>query len=188
MLDELPTQFPNLYGYLTKHKIRFDQRKSSIYKNRPAFSIFGVGDYTHLKYKVAIGSLYTKPVFQLLEPAPRPAVLDDTGYMIATDDYAEAMYLFAVLNLDCTKQFLMSVSHASDKRRFSRKSSLDFSFHTCTNVRRRFALLSKTHGLLTGISLPTSSGRYRIGVRVASRTRDLTVPKDAVLAADTLTA
>lgn len=120
-LDELPVRFPKLCRYLTKHKIHFDGRKSSIYKNRPAFSIFGIGDYTHLKYKVAIGSFYTEPVFQLLEPTPRPVVVDDTGYMIATDDYAEAVYVFAVLNLNCTKQFLMSVSHPSDKRRFSKE-------------------------------------------------------------------
>lgn len=120
-LDDLPDRFPKLHRYLTKHKILFDKRQSSIYKNRPAFSIFGVGDYTHLKYKVAIGSLYTKPVFQLLEPTPRPVVVDDTGYMIATDDYDEAVYVFAVLSLDCVKQFLLSVSHASDKRRFSKE-------------------------------------------------------------------
>lgn len=36
---------PKTWNYLNNHKIFFDKRKSSIYKNKPKFSIFGVGDY-----------------------------------------------------------------------------------------------------------------------------------------------
>ena len=119
-LEDLEQRFPRLYGYLKKHEADFSGRKSRIYRNRSPFSIFGVGEYTHCTYKVAIGALYPEPVFRLLEPQPRPVVPDDTGYMLATNDYQEAVYLLAVLSLDCTRDFLLSVSHASDKRRWTK--------------------------------------------------------------------
>ncbi len=119
-LEDLPARLPKLHAYFTKHEAAFNARKSSIYKNRPTFSIFGIGDYSHRTYKVAIGALYTEPMFRLLEPTPRPAIVDDTSYMLATDDHAEAVYLLAVLSLDCAREFLCSISHATEKRRFSK--------------------------------------------------------------------
>lgn len=120
-LESLQIDYPKLHAYLQRHKARFFARKSSIYKNRPAFTMFGVGSYTHCTYKVAIGSLYTEPVFRLLKPSPRPVVIDDTGYMLATDVYEEAVYLVAILNLDCARDFLMSITHSREKRRFSKE-------------------------------------------------------------------
>ncbi|MCA1635296.1 MAG: hypothetical protein LC802_16795 [Acidobacteria bacterium] len=99
-LDDLAVRLPKLYSYLSNHETEFAARKSSIYKNRPAFSIFGIGDYTHATYKVAIGGLYSEPVFRLLEPCPRPVAVDDTSYMLATNDHEEAVYLLALLSLD----------------------------------------------------------------------------------------
>lgn len=120
-LDDLPVRFPKLYSYLTRHAEAFKARKSGIYKNRPPFSIFGVGSYTHLRYKVAVGALYAEPRFRLLEPAPRPVAVDDTSYALATDDYDEAVYLLAILSLECTRDFLCSISHPAEKRRFSKE-------------------------------------------------------------------
>jgi hypothetical protein len=120
MLEDLPTRFPKLHAYLKKHEADFKARKSSIYKNRPTFSIFGIGDYSHFTYKVAIGALYSEPLFRLLEPSPRPAIVDDTSYMLATNNYEEALYLLAIVNLDCTRDFLCSVSHPPEKRRFTK--------------------------------------------------------------------
>ncbi len=119
-LEDLPERFPKLHLYFTKHEAAFRARKSSIYRNRPTFSIFGIGDYTHYVYKIAIGALYSAPVFRLLEPNPRPAIVDDTSYMLATNDYDEAVYLLAIVNLDCSREFLNSISHATEKRRFSK--------------------------------------------------------------------
>ncbi len=119
-LGDLEEKYPKLYAYLKRHEAEFRARKSSIYKKRHPFSMFGVGAYTHSIYKVAIGALYPDPVFRLLEPSPRPAVLDDTGYMLATNDRDEAIYLLALLNLDSTREYLCSVSYAGDKRRFSK--------------------------------------------------------------------
>ena len=35
-----------------------DNRKSSIYNKRPRFSIFGIGDYSFSKWKVAISKAF----------------------------------------------------------------------------------------------------------------------------------
>lgn len=119
-LEDLEIRFPKLYKYLQKHEAEFLGRRSSIYKKRPTFTMFGIGEYTHATYKVAIGGLYSTPVFRLLQPNPRLAVVDDTGYMLATNDLSEGLYLLAVLTLDCTRDFLLSISHVSEKRRFSK--------------------------------------------------------------------
>jgi hypothetical protein len=119
-LEHLPRDYPKLYAYLRKHKEQFSGRKSGIFKNKPVFTVFGIGDYTHLPYKVAIGGLYSEPVFRLYEPSPRPVVVDDTSYMLSTGNYEEAVYLLALLSLSCTREFLLSISHPGDKRRFSK--------------------------------------------------------------------
>jgi hypothetical protein len=119
-LEDLPVRCPRLYRYLSSHRGAFDARKSRIYKNKNSFTMFGIGAYTHQRYKVAIGALYTSPVFRLLEPDGHPVVVDDTGYMIATDNRKEAAYIATVLNLNCTKDFLLSVSNPTDKRRYSK--------------------------------------------------------------------
>lgn len=119
-MSDLEQRYPKLYSYLRQHEAYFLARKSSIYKHRPVFTMFGIGDYTHARYKIAIAGLYTQPVFRLLQPSPRPVVLDDTGYMLPTNDRREAIYLLAVLSLDSTRDFLCSISHPRDKRRFSK--------------------------------------------------------------------
>ena len=59
-------KYPLTYNYLTSHKEYFDKRKSSIYKDKPNFSIFGVGDYSFTPYKVAISGLYKSTHFTLV--------------------------------------------------------------------------------------------------------------------------
>ena len=52
-----------LWAYLESHKEYFGARKSSIYKKAYPYSIFGVGDYSFSKYKIAISGFYKKPSF-----------------------------------------------------------------------------------------------------------------------------
>jgi hypothetical protein len=120
-LEDLDTRYPKLYAYLLKHKDKFRARKSSIYRNRNIYSVFGIGTYTHLPFKIIIGGMYSEPRFQLIEPSPRLAMPDDTGYMLATESHEEAIYLLALLTLCSAKNFLLSISHSGDKRRFSKE-------------------------------------------------------------------
>ena len=57
---------PKTWDYLNHNYEKFDSRKSSIYKNSPPFSIFGIGDYSFAKYKVGISGFYKKPLFSVL--------------------------------------------------------------------------------------------------------------------------
>ena len=79
----IKTQYPKTYRYLIQHQANFDARKSSIYNNKPLFSIFGIGDYSFKPYKVAISGLYKTFHFTLILPQDnKPVMLDDTCYLI----------------------------------------------------------------------------------------------------------
>ena len=69
-------KYPKLFKYLTKYENTINNRKSSIYKNKPKYSIFGIGEYSFKPYKIAISGLYKKPFFSLVFPEnDKPAVL-----------------------------------------------------------------------------------------------------------------
>jgi len=59
---------PKTWEYLTKYSDLLDKRGSSIYKDKPRFSIFGVGDYTFGNWKIAIPALYKKLEFSVIGP------------------------------------------------------------------------------------------------------------------------
>ena len=113
--------YPKTYQYLTEHQANFDARKSSIYNNKPLFSIFGIGDYSFKPYKVAISGLYKTFHFTLILPqADKPVMLDDTCYLIGFDKIEFAVYALILLNSDTTMQFLQSVTFADAKRTFTK--------------------------------------------------------------------
>ena len=85
--------YPKTYDYLLTHKSFFDARKSSIYNNKPLFSIFGVGDYSFQPYKIAISGLYKTLHFTLVLPQEnKPVMLDDTCYFIGFEKIEFAVY------------------------------------------------------------------------------------------------
>lgn len=97
---------PKTWRYLTKYAALLDRRKSSIYKNRPRFSIFGVGDYAFAPWKVAISGLYKRLAFTIVGPtADKPTVLDDTCYFLPCQNEAEAQLLVSLLNSEPARQF-----------------------------------------------------------------------------------
>jgi len=90
---------PNVWSYLSANAAELDGRKSSIYRNRPRFSVFGHGPYTYAPYKVAVSGLHKTPIFRLVTPiADLPVVLDDTCYFLPFDDPTEALMVTATLN------------------------------------------------------------------------------------------
>ena len=113
--------YPKTYQYLTEHQANFDARKSSIYNNKPLFSIFGIGDYSFKPYKVAISGLYKTFHFTLILPqSDKPVMLDDTCYLIGFDKIEFAAYALILLNSDTTMRFLQSVTFADAKRTFTK--------------------------------------------------------------------
>lgn len=117
----IKTQYPKTYQYLTEHQANFDARKSSIYNNKPLFSIFGIGDYSFKPFKVAISGLYKTFHFTLILPQDnKPVMLDDTCYLIGFDKIEFAVYALILLNSNTTVQFLQSVTFPDAKRTFTK--------------------------------------------------------------------
>jgi len=117
----IKTEYPKTYQYLTQHQASFDARKSSIYNNKPLFSIFGIGDYSFKPFKVAISGLYKTFHFTLILPQDnKPVMLDDTCYLIGFDKIEFAVYSLILLNSNTTGKFLQSVTFPDAKRTFTK--------------------------------------------------------------------
>ncbi|MCL1827574.1 MAG: hypothetical protein FWG20_05970, partial [Candidatus Cloacimonetes bacterium] len=90
--------YPKTWKYLIDHIDYFLKRKSSVYKNKPLFSIFSIGEYSFLPYKIAISSLYKKICFQLIMPDDnKPVMVDDTCNYISFETETEARFVYSLL-------------------------------------------------------------------------------------------
>jgi hypothetical protein len=108
---------PATWQYLQDNSEALAKRSSSIYRNRPTFSIFGVGNYTFAPWKVAISGFYKRLIFTAISPIEkRPAVFDDTVYLLPCWSEGEAKFLVEILNSIVAKEFLSSMIFWSDKR------------------------------------------------------------------------
>lgn len=117
----LTEKFPNIYRYLSENIRFFSERRSSIYKGKPLFSIFGIGEYSFKPYKVAISGLYKKPSFSLVMPLKdKPMMLDDTCYFLGFDDISEALITLAILNSSYTQDLLRAITFIDAKRPYTK--------------------------------------------------------------------
>lgn len=118
---QLQRSAPLLWTYLTQHRAAFERRQSSIYRARPPFSIFGIGDYAFSPYKVAISGLYKDACFSLVCPnEDRPVLLDDTCYFLGFERYREALFTASLLNSPLIAQFLKAVVFLDAKRPYTK--------------------------------------------------------------------
>ncbi len=110
-------EYPKTYNYLNNNRAYFDRRKSSIYRGKPPFSIFGIGDYSFAKYKVAISGMYKRTTFSLVLPEnDKPLMLDDTCYFIGFDNIELARVAQEILNSDIVQAFLKAIVFPDAKR------------------------------------------------------------------------
>ena len=108
---------PKTWDYLQKYAYLLNKRGSSIYKNRPYFSIFGVGDYSFAPWKVAISGFYKKLEFKVIGSYDRkPIVLDDTSNFIPCESQAEAQHIADLLNSPIAKEFFQAFVFWDAKR------------------------------------------------------------------------
>lgn len=108
---------PNTWAYLSAHGDQLDGRRSSIYRNRPRFSVFGVGPYTFAPWKVATSALHKRLAFNMVGPIEdRPVVFDDTCYHLSCESASEAQLVASLLNADCSREFLSSLIFWDAKR------------------------------------------------------------------------
>jgi hypothetical protein len=118
----LQTRAPRLWDYLSRHANYFDCRKSSIYRGRPQFSIFGVGAYSFAPYKVAVSGFHKQPRFRAVSPTRgRPVMLDDTSYFIPCTSAKQAAELAALLNHPLTLDFIRSAMFMDAKRPITKR-------------------------------------------------------------------
>jgi len=110
-------EYPKTYNYLNNNRAYFDKRKSSIYRGKPPFSIFGIGDYSFAKFKVAISGMYKRTTFSLVLPEnDKPLMLDDTCYFIGFETLKEAQIAQKILNSDIVQSFLKAIIFFDAKR------------------------------------------------------------------------
>ncbi len=117
--DTAPIEYeaPLTWRYLCGHADRLDRRNSTIYRNRPRFSVFGVGAYTFSPWRVAISGFYKKLRFRVVGSfEDRPIVLDDTCYFIPCDSKAEAVLVRDLLHSDPARQLLNAFVFLDSKR------------------------------------------------------------------------
>ena len=115
--DYIHDEAPMTWRYLEKHATALDSRRSSIYRNKPRFSVFGVGDYTFTDWKVAISGFYKSLEFRVVGPIDeKPVVFDDTVYFLGIKTKAEAKFLAGLLNSQPCREFLAAMVFWSDKR------------------------------------------------------------------------
>ncbi len=108
---------PLTWKYLELHNEFFEKRGSSVYNNRPQFSIFGVGSYSFSPWKIAISGFYKNLEFRLISPfLNKPVVFDDTCYFIPLDSYEEAIILHTILRHPITDEFYSSFIFWDAKR------------------------------------------------------------------------
>jgi hypothetical protein len=108
---------PRTWEYLTRHAALLHKRGSVIYKNKPPFSVFGVGPYSFAPWKVAISGFYKKLHFVKIGPVHgRPVVFDDTIYFLPCWSEDEASFVESLLRSEAAEAFLRAMIHWDEKR------------------------------------------------------------------------
>ena len=113
---------PKAWRYLLAHRQALEQRRSSVYRRRPPFSIFGIGPYSFSPWKVAIAGLYKALRFVKVGPmAGKPMLLDDTCYFLPCDTETDCDLLVELLASLPATQFYSSLTFWDAKRPITAK-------------------------------------------------------------------
>jgi hypothetical protein len=113
----IATAAPSTWAYLQANAEHLDRRASVIYRNRPQFSVFGVGPYSFAPWKVVTSGFYKRLDFRCIGPVEgKPVVLDDTCYFLPCWTESNALALADLLNSHAAKAFLRSFIFWDAKR------------------------------------------------------------------------
>lgn len=114
---DIEVEAPKTWDYLLRHADVLDNRKSSIYRNRSRFSVFGIGPYSFSPWKIAISGLYKQLTFVMVPPSDGvPTMVDDTAYFVPCYSECEAEILVRLLNSHPAQKFLRSLVFMDSKR------------------------------------------------------------------------
>ncbi len=171
---------PKTWRYLESHCVLFQKRASSIYRDRPPYSIFGVGDYSFSRWKVVISGFYKRLFFQVVDPfRDKPTVLDDTAYFLPCWSEREAHFVARLLNSEPALRFLESMIFWSDKRpitveilkrldlrALSREVGCEVEYQNFSK-RRKDHEMESAHGQLS-LGITQKRAKYEVEKEVAS--------------------
>jgi Methyltransferase domain len=108
---------PKTWQYLIDHDEYLGGRKSSIYKNKPLYSIFGIGAYSFKQWKVAISGLYKRLSFSLVSPlAGKSVMFDDTVNFLSFETEEEAQLVLKLVTAAPALEFLDAMIFWDEKR------------------------------------------------------------------------
>jgi hypothetical protein len=142
---------PRLWAYLRANAARFEGRKSSIYRGRPPFALFGIGPYSFASFKVAICGLHKAPAFRAVGPVEgRPVLLDDTCYFLPCSSAAEAAALAALCNDPIALELIRSASFPDAKRPITKALLQRVDLRAILDRTDRRGLLARAAAILAG--------------------------------------
>ncbi len=119
--SSLKHAYPKTWNYLMSYSSVLDKRRSSIYKKRPRFTIFGVGEYTYALWKIAISGLYKSIRFRVIgSEGNKPIVFDDTCYFMPCESEAEAEIILRILQTQTANDILSAHIFWDSKRPITR--------------------------------------------------------------------
>jgi hypothetical protein len=146
----LATQAPRLWDYLDSHADSFSNRKSSIYRGRPPFSLFGIGPYSFAAFKVAVSGMHKIPRFRALGPvSEKPTMLDDTCYFLPCSTAEEAAILTALCNDPITLGLIGSMIFRDSKRPITKKLLERIDLAAVLERSDRGAVLSRASAIMS---------------------------------------
>lgn len=120
---------PKTWEYLESYRDALNCRKSSIYKGKPPYSIFGIGDYTFKPWKIAISGFYKRLNFCLVGLIDQKTVVfDDTVNFLSFDSRNEAEFVKKLLLSKPAMEFYEANIFWDEKRPIT------------TNILRRLSL------------------------------------------------
>ena len=115
--DRIEARAPQTWRYLSTYSDVLAARRSVIFRRKPPFSVFGVGEYTFARWKVAISGLYKEFSFRSVGPVgDKPTVLDDTCYFVPCRSERQARQLVRALHAADVQRFLASLVFWDAKR------------------------------------------------------------------------
>ena len=115
--SEMREYAPATWRYLDSNRFEFDSRGSTVYDGRPAFSMFGIGNYTFTDWKVAVSSFHKRIEFVAIPPCDgKPSMVDDTVYYLPCMNRGQAEFLVSILNSPMAINFLSSMAFSDEKR------------------------------------------------------------------------
>ena len=159
----LEHEAPRLWGYLRGHAARFERRKSSIYRGKPPFALFGVGPYAFAPYKVAVSGLHKTPRFRAIGPvAGRPVMLDDTCYFLPCSSPDQAALVTALWNDPTTLALIRALTFVDSKRPITKTLLRRIDLGAILRRVDRASLLERADEEWANLVGPEMSGRIHL--------------------------